>query len=513
ALRAEAPRAGYLESFDIDFLRFKVPPNDQDTLIPQQLLMMKVADNAALDAGLRAGSNVAVLVAMGIEEELHQYRGRVNLDSQIVQSLSDQGIALTAEELSVLQALAKDSVAAAAQLNQYTSFIGNIMASRISSLWDFSGPAFTISSEENSVYRCIEVADNLFRTSDVEAIVIAAVDLAGSLENLTLRLKFGPVSSGTSTAGPAFSAQGWTAGEGAGAFVLQRASLADPGRVYATVEGLAFAPGTTREAIETAALEALREAGKSPSDMTLIEASASGFAEEDHPEQEALGSLYPGIVPVSIKSQVGHSFSAAGMPAILASVVTLGRGLHRCAALSGLGRDLCSAHLVLQAPSIPRLPTAPVAPARVALIKTIVLGGAPVAEALATHVNDPLLISIRKKLSRLAAGRLAVHGPETAKEVDAPVKTSSITTVPLEIAGQYSAHRAFLEMRQAAQKQLAALIILQAGIPGAQLLAALARAPAPAPAREVLPAPAPTLAVAAPLAPPRSAATVPSQSA
>jgi acyl transferase domain-containing protein/3-hydroxymyristoyl/3-hydroxydecanoyl-(acyl carrier protein) dehydratase len=500
ALRAEAPCAGYLESFDIDFLRFKVPPNDQDTLIPQQLLMMKVADNAALDAGLRAGSNVAVLVAMGIEEELHQYRGRVNLDSQIAQSLSDQGIALTTEELSALQALAKDSVAAAAQLNQYTSFIGNIMASRISSLWDFSGPAFTISSEENSVYRCIEVADSLFRTSDVEAIVIAAVDLAGSLENLTLRLKYGPVSSGSSTAGAAFSAQGWTAGEGAGALVLQRASQAEPGRVYATVEGLAFAQGTTREAIETAALGALREAGKSPSDMTLVEASASGFAEEDHSEHEALGSLYPGIVPVSIKSQLGHSFSAAGMPAILASVVTLGRGGHRWAALSGLGRDLCSAHLVLQAPSIPRLAKTPTRPAKVGLIKTLVLGGAPVAEALATHVNDPLVISIRTKLSRLSPGRLPVHRLETAKEVDAPVKTSSITTVPRQIAGQYSAHRAFLEMRQAAQKQMAALIRLQAGIPAAQSLAPLA----PATAHEVVPAPAPTPAAAAPLAPPPS---------
>ena len=57
------------------------------------------------------------------------------------------------------------------------------MASRISALWDFSGPAFTVSAEENSIYRCVELAENLFQTSDVEAVIIAGVDLAGSIEN------------------------------------------------------------------------------------------------------------------------------------------------------------------------------------------------------------------------------------------------------------------------------------------------------------------------------------------
>jgi len=75
----KAPKGGYVENFDLDFLRFKVPPNEQDCLIPQQLMMMKVADNAAKDAGLKEGSNVAVLVAMGMELELHQYRSHNGL--------------------------------------------------------------------------------------------------------------------------------------------------------------------------------------------------------------------------------------------------------------------------------------------------------------------------------------------------------------------------------------------------------------------------------------------------
>ena len=50
-------------------------------------------------------------------------------------SFANMGIELTQDEDQALETIAMDSVMDAAKLNQYTSFIGNIMASRISSLW------------------------------------------------------------------------------------------------------------------------------------------------------------------------------------------------------------------------------------------------------------------------------------------------------------------------------------------------------------------------------------------
>ena len=49
-------RAAFIDDFEIDFLRYKVPPNEKDCLIPQQLLMMQTADHAARDAGLKEGA-------------------------------------------------------------------------------------------------------------------------------------------------------------------------------------------------------------------------------------------------------------------------------------------------------------------------------------------------------------------------------------------------------------------------------------------------------------------------
>ncbi|WP_350643434.1 beta-ketoacyl synthase N-terminal-like domain-containing protein, partial [Psychrobacter sp. HY3-MNA-CIBAN-0198] len=92
------PQGAYIDQFDFDFLRFKVPPNEDDRLISQQLLLIKIANEAIVDAKLTPGSKVAVLVAMETELELHQFRGRVNLHSQIAQSLNAQGIQLSSAE-------------------------------------------------------------------------------------------------------------------------------------------------------------------------------------------------------------------------------------------------------------------------------------------------------------------------------------------------------------------------------------------------------------------------------
>jgi acyl transferase domain-containing protein len=120
----------------MDFLHYKIPPNN-DQPIPQQLMILNVADRALHDAGLTAGSNVAVIIAAGAELSLHRFRGRVDLSWQIKASLAAAGIELTLEQTNELEKITKDSIHEASQVNQYTSFIGNIMASRIASQWDF----------------------------------------------------------------------------------------------------------------------------------------------------------------------------------------------------------------------------------------------------------------------------------------------------------------------------------------------------------------------------------------
>jgi len=339
-IESAGPEGAYIKEFALDFLRFKIPPRDEDRLIPQQLLMLKVADNAIEDAGLAAGGNVAVLVAMGTELALHQYRGRVDLSWQIKQSLERSGIVLPPAKIAELESIAKDSLHPRAQVNQYTSFIGNIMASRISALWDFSGPAFTISAEENSVFKALEVAQLLLGNREVDAVVVGAVDLAGGFENVLLRQQMAPLNQGVKTLSYDENANGWLVGEGAGAVVLQLCETAkqQQSKIYAVIDGMSSVQdnggqNAMASAIAQAAARAFETAGIKSTDIGYLEVFGSGVAmvgekSEDEAEIQGLLSAYKSDRQLScclgsVKANIGHTYAASGMASLIKTALCL----------------------------------------------------------------------------------------------------------------------------------------------------------------------------------------------
>ncbi len=482
----KAPKGAYVEQFDMDFLRFRIPPNPNDCLIPQQLLMMKVADSAASEARLKPGSNVAVLVAMGIELELHQFRGRANLTTQLEQSLSESGIELSADQKAELEKIAKDSMHNEAQLNQYTSFIGNIMASRISNLWDFSGPAITVSAEENSVYRCLELAETLFQSSDVEAVVVAAVDLSGGVENVVLRNQFSRLNSGPQTLSLAEGVDGWMVGEGAGAVVLKRLDDAkrDSNKIYGALDAVAFDNGVDASSISKAADKALSMAGCKASDIDYLELYGSGVAEQDKAESDGLKAHYQGVIAGCVKANIGHTYSASGMASLIKAGLMLhhdlipatpqwGRAkngvpfnvitqaqawsddeLHRIA-LNGLGMDGASSHVILSGvegfDEPPQMPdSASNEKPKPKLVRTIVLGGPVIQDMILSTENKQRFASVRqtlqgKELSPVSrplvlesnTQTIVVPGVTKSKATVTPIL--STTTTQLHSAGETSA--------------------------------------------------------------------------
>ena len=333
----QTPKGAYIESFELDFLNFRLPPHLDDRLIPQQLLLMKVADNALKDAGIEKGGKVAVLVAMGTELELHQIRARVNLGAQFKEMWVDHEHSknYSDKQKQEIESLSKSSIHSRARLNQYTSAIGNIMASRISSLWDFSGPAFTVSAEENSVFQALELAQLMFDKGEVETVVLAAVDLSASVESLLLRQQFGQINH----AGSGFSfanetgKQSWNVGEGAGALVLKNTrQLGEDfsGKVYAQIDALAFEQGVDSKALQAACEKALKHCDYDLAALEYLELCASGIENQDKSEQEALIKLSrkykvqaQQLALGSVKNSIGHTFSASGIASLIKTCLCL----------------------------------------------------------------------------------------------------------------------------------------------------------------------------------------------
>jgi len=343
--KGEAPLGAYIQDFEIDFLHFKIPPRDDDQLIPQQLLMLKVTDNAIRNAGLVDGGNVAVIVAMGTELALHQFRGRCDLAWQIKDSLAQSHIALSSEKIEELETIAKDSLHPAAQVNKYTSFIGNIMACRIAAQWDFTGPAFSVSAEENSVFSALEVAQQFLAAGEVDAVVVGAVDLAGGFESMLLRHQLAPINSGVNTLSYDEKANGWMVGEGAGAVVLKRLDSAQAAqdRIYAIIDAISLTSNASNDALEQlpktptaqavtqACQQAFKIARVKTTDIGYLEVFGSGVAQEDEAEIKGLTKAYQlatkndSLITAmgSVKANIGHTYAASGMASLIKTALCL----------------------------------------------------------------------------------------------------------------------------------------------------------------------------------------------
>ncbi|MCP4756460.1 MAG: PfaB family protein [Proteobacteria bacterium] len=328
----EAPRGGFIDNFDWDVPRFRIPPNEVDAMIPQQLLMLKVADDAIRDAKLKEGSNVGVIVAMEADKTLHQFRGRIDLTWRVDEALDRADANLSSEEASRLQDVLKGAIRSPVRVNEFTSFIGNIMANRISAQWDFSGPSFTLSSEENSVFKALDAARMLLDAGEVEAVVVGGVDLAGNVEDVLVRNQLmEKTNAGIDSMGLNRETDGWLVGEGAGAVVLRQHETAkkERNKCYALIDSISLQRGNSVEVMESTCRKALKAAGVKASDIGYLEVSGAGGKTET--EIEALVETYgssssePTCAIGSVTANIGHTFAASGMASLIKTALCLYR--------------------------------------------------------------------------------------------------------------------------------------------------------------------------------------------
>ncbi|NEO42337.1 MAG: PfaB family protein [Moorea sp. SIOASIH] len=340
----KAPLGAYIEDFDIDTLRFKIPPNEAETLNPQQLLMLKVAERAVKDAGLSEGENVAVIIAAETELAIHQLQQRWHLSWQLKESFVDTNQSLVSEAIDTLESIVKDSIHNQAKTSDHLGYLGVITASRISALWDFNGPSFTLGAGENSTFKALETAQLLLAAGEVDAVVVGAVDLAGGVENVLLRNQLAKVNTGVNTLSYDQKTNGWMVGEGAGAVVLKRLETAkqEQDRIYAVIDAISLvqARGTSdqvnpfpqpplAEAVMQACQQAHTQADITPGDIGYVEVFGSGVAQEDEAEIRGLTQAYQTANPDlscaigSVKANIGHTYIASGIASLIKTALCL----------------------------------------------------------------------------------------------------------------------------------------------------------------------------------------------
>ncbi|ASB52640.1 MULTISPECIES: non-ribosomal peptide synthetase [Bacillus amyloliquefaciens group] len=207
------------------------------------------------------------------------------------------------------------------------------IANRTSYLFDFQGSSMAIDTACSSSLTAIHLAMESLRNGDNECAIAGGVNLLLNTDHFKLLSDLQMTSTGTQCKPFSEYADGFLVSEGVGAVVLRPLDKAieNGDHIYGIIKGSAVnAAGRTHKynvpninAEVNVIVEALKNAGLEPNEVSYIEAHGTGTALGDSIEVSALkrafqkGSDAIGRCAIgSVKSNIGHSESASGMAAL-----------------------------------------------------------------------------------------------------------------------------------------------------------------------------------------------------
>jgi len=303
--------AGFVDNIDLfDAQFFEISPREAVQIDPQQRLLLEVTWEAFEHAGLPAekfmGSKTGVFVGISTNDYSRLAHGHLD------------------------------------KINPYSG-TGNafsIAANRISYLFDFHGPSMSMDTACSSSLVAVHNACQSLLDGECDMAVAGGVNLIITPElSITFSQAHMLSPDGRCKTFDA-SADGYGRGEGAGMVVLKRLSdaLNDGDRILAVIKGSAVnqdgkSNGITAPnglAQQQVILEALANANAEPDQIQYIEAHGTGTILGDPIEVESLkhvmlqersrdNFLYLG----SVKTNIGHLESAAGIAGLIKTVLAL----------------------------------------------------------------------------------------------------------------------------------------------------------------------------------------------
>ncbi|MFB1483783.1 beta-ketoacyl synthase N-terminal-like domain-containing protein [Corallococcus sp. RDP092CA] len=296
-----------VDRFDAPF--FGIAPREAAMMDPQQRLLLEVGWEALERSGISpaslAGSRTGVFV------------GLMNVDY----------LRLTNQPELV-------------DLYSATGSYPSVAAGRLSYVLGLRGPSLVVDTACSSSLVAVHLACQSLRAKESHLALAGGVNLILSPLPYLLECRARMLSPDGRCKTFDASADGFSRGEGCGVIVLKRLSdaLADDNPILALIRGSAVnqdgrSSGLTvpmGPAQEEVIREALANAGVSAAEVSLVEAHGTGTPLGDPIELGALGATYGHERPVerpllvgSVKTNVGHLESAAGIAGLMKLVVSL----------------------------------------------------------------------------------------------------------------------------------------------------------------------------------------------
>ena len=334
---------GFVEGFEFDWRRWRVPPGSLAQIDLCQQWAVSVSAAALEDAGYlgddsrfelpKARTGVIFANALGGENR-NLSNHRVWADS-FARKAVEAGMPPESVD-SFKEAISEGTP----RVDEDTmpGELANVVAGRVANLLDLQGPNYATDAACASTFAAILDACRLLQARQVDLMVAGAADRTMDPATFSKFSAIGALSASHSTPFDA-GANGFVMGEGAGAFILKRLddAISDGDRVYAVIRGLGgssdgrgkgITAPSTRGQVQALA-RTYQQAGYGPETVEMIEAHGTSTIVGDATELNSLTELYgegakAGSVGVgSIKSQIGHLKAAAGAAGLLKATFAL----------------------------------------------------------------------------------------------------------------------------------------------------------------------------------------------
>ena len=329
---------------------FHIPPNELPDILPQHLLMLKVASNAMKDAGLvnkvdkvdrKERPRTSVIIGMEFDFEATNYHLRWNLYNLVQKWINKSELDIDEKETGIWLESLRNSSGPALTNTRTIGALGGIIASRIAREFRFGGPSFAVSCEEASGLKALEAGVKSLQQNETDAVLVGAIDLSGDVRNIITTNKLRPYSKNNEIHPFDRSADGTLPGEGAAALVLKRldSAIKDGDRIYSVIKGLGCATGggidtesPSKSAYTLSLKRSFQDADISPASISYFETHGSGDPLEDNPEAEAINDFFADLPDNkknvscaigSVKANIGHTGAASGLASLLKTSLCL----------------------------------------------------------------------------------------------------------------------------------------------------------------------------------------------